>query len=170
MDLEKMHDVTYEVKTLKLGGKDTLWFNVFSEGFQVFGAPMYQVCPEFKKRVAQLAFRPKILVVDDEKDILEIIEEALEENEGYEIIPCDDSFEAWKLMYEKGDQIECAIFDVFIDNCLSGHFLREYASKRGIPSLIYTGGAKGDQPNEYTLMKPAPLSDIRKMVRDKIAG
>lgn len=99
----------------------------------------------------------KILVVDDEKDIVEIISMYLEK-EGYEVAGADNGFVALdKIISEKPDLV---ILDIMMPK-LDGHSLniklKENPETKGIPVIVITG--KGHLREIITAREDVTVAD-----------
>ncbi len=81
----------------------------------------------------------KILVVDDEKEIRELIKERLAQNH-YSVMTAQDGYEA--LLIAKTNQPDLILLDIAmpkIDGYLTCESLKKEAKTRNIPVLLLTG-------------------------------
>ena len=114
----------------------------------------------------------RILVVDDEHDILEIQKEALERL-GYIVTAKDNAHEALKIFVDQPDQFDLVITDMTMPNMAGDKLADELRKVRSdIPVILCTGyselisqekaeslGIKG------FLMKPVSVKDLANMIR-----
>ncbi|PID28713.1 MAG: hypothetical protein CSB55_04055 [Candidatus Cloacimonadota bacterium] len=113
----------------------------------------------------------KILFVDDEKDILDLYTEILEE-EGHEIIACVTVLEALRHLEEEDNNIDLIIADKNMP--LKGgielfNFVIE--NKKNIPVIITSGMTEDEQIKELTkkglfgfISKPFSIEKIKKII------
>ena len=109
----------------------------------------------------------QILIVDDEPDILELLEEALEMCN----ISKASTFEAAKEMIE-AEQYDAAILDIM---GVRGYDLLQIANSRGIPAIMLTAHAltaedfiKSMKTGAYAYVPKDELADIEYYVADTL--
>jgi DNA-binding response OmpR family regulator len=120
----------------------------------------------------------KILIVDDEKDIVTILKMALEK-QGFLVAEAYDGFEAMqKIATEKPDLI---LLDLMMPK-LDGHSvnlrLKENPETAGIPVIVITGrghlkellGISGELLVAAYLEKPFPVSLVLEKIRAILKG
>lgn len=106
----------------------------------------------------------KILIVDDEKIILELLADSLE-SEGYETLCASDGFEAMRMMAEGSPDL--IITDVQMPE-MNGYKFAQYVRRvSDIPVMIMTGvpqeAAVLREMNigaDYCMIKPIALSEL----------
>lgn len=116
----------------------------------------------------------KILVVDDEKDIVDLISMYLEK-EGYEVMGAHDGLEAFeKIIGEKPDLV---VLDIMMPK-LDGHSLniklKENSETKDIPVIIITGKghlreiimARKDVSVVDYLEKPFNIKELSEKIRN----
>lgn len=82
--------------------------------------------------------KKKILVVDDEKDILEVLEKRLS-SAGYDVIKVDNGKDAIRIAREqKPDLIVLDIVMPEIDGAMVAETLKQDVSTKGIPIIFLT--------------------------------
>ncbi|MBN1621394.1 MAG: response regulator [Endomicrobiales bacterium] len=120
----------------------------------------------------------KVLIVDDEKDVLIILTDALSK-EGYEIITASDGMEALeKVSSEKPDVI---LLDIMMPK-LDGHSvnlkLKENPKTANIPVIVITAyghlkkllEVREELPVSGYLEKPFPIVRLKEKIREVLSG
>ena len=113
----------------------------------------------------------RVLVVEDEALIAEDIRELLSEAEGVTIGPAATVREA-RLLIKQGPPVDAALLDVNLGDGVVTPIL-EALSARGIPTVVYTGGAipedvRHRHPDLIALSKPVLparlIGELRKLI------
>lgn len=106
--------------------------------------------------------RPKILLVDDDPLVLDLLQTVLDEGE-FEVIAAGDAASAMEVLQQDGGGLAGLVTDVDLGAGLSGWDLaREARGRRPSAAIVYTTGANGHEweakgvPGSVLLTKPFP--------------
>jgi len=117
----------------------------------------------------------KILVVDDEEDLRDLVATALRQ-QGFEVVVADNGIDAYNLA--KSTSPDLVISDVMMYTG-SGFILHEFLKRddrtASIPLILMTGnaqtaGAWGSDPEVEYLEKPFPVDDLLAIVEKKLGS
>jgi DNA-binding response OmpR family regulator len=110
--------------------------------------------------------RPRVLVVDDQADICELIREVLEA-EGCTVSTAANGRNALKLL--QSEPFDVAVIDALLPHGVSGRRVAEEATSAGVPIIMITGSLTMREDLEgspYTvLMKPFRMSQLTSEIR-----
>ena len=117
----------------------------------------------------------KILVVDDEEDILTLISARLEQN-GYQIIVASDGLEGLeKAEKEKPDLILVDVSMPRMNGYQMVQLLRQYESLKEIPVVVITASRQKDEAAwrtqvgvEYFILKPFKTKELLDKVQEAL--
>ncbi|WP_230534368.1 response regulator [Microvirga roseola] len=113
----------------------------------------------------------RVLVVEDEALVAEVLRELLAEAEGVPVGPVSSVGEARQLIKNE-PSLDAALLDMNLSDGLVTPVL-ETLSARGIPTVVYTGGAVPEDvrqrhPNLIALAKPVLparlIGELRKVI------
>ncbi|MAZ48124.1 MAG: hypothetical protein CME65_06155 [Halobacteriovoraceae bacterium] len=124
----------------------------------------------------------KVLIIDDEKDILDLIESLLEMELGIEVIKASDGAEGIQNIQQFSD-IDLIICDVNMPERGGREVFLENLASKNLPFIIMTGSdelevsftEKFTNANPYNRILPKPwkpkefLSVVKNIVEDKIS-
>ena len=135
--------------------------------FKAFTGDAAKVPTAEKKNSAQPSFGVRILVVEDEPDVLDVLVSTLS-NAGYVVSPASSGDEA-KEMFEAGLSFDVLLTDIVMPGTLQGTTLARFLRERlpDLPVVFMSGYAReatvhgnGLHPEDIRLMKPVSRADL----------
>jgi len=113
----------------------------------------------------------KILIVDDEKEILELVDIFLRK-QGYEVVKFNNGEDALAFMDEDAG-IDLVILDIRMPGIDGGTVLERLRRKEKELPVIFLTGSVGGQPvkvkADAMFMKPIDLNDLSKKVKELLS-
>lgn len=141
--------------------------------FEVY-LPLAADCSETEENIASKTIGgwERILLVDDEKDIIEIEKEILEQL-GYIVIATDRADEALKIFEKQSDNFDLVISDMAMPKITGDKLAGELIKIRSdIPILLCTGFSEGMSEERAAslgikgfLLKPVTVKNLSHEVR-----
>ena len=113
----------------------------------------------------------RILLVDDDEGFLNNMEGILREK-GHDVVRAQDGKQAREAL--EGEKIDLIISDVFmptLDGIRFHSFVRAFTDARDVPFIFISGrdderlrALAAESPNDYFLLKPAPIENILALI------
>ena len=85
--------------------------------------------------------KKKVLLVEDNSDLRDVIKTFLETAMGYEVITAKDGVEALNILKNKKPDIKVAILDIMMRSHggTVGDYLKKHPDYKGVPIIYHTG-------------------------------
>lgn len=117
-------------------------------------------------RAGARAVAERILVVEDEPDLLEVVQDLLTEL-GYEILTAKEPAEALEICETDGGRIHLLLTDLTLPGMNGRELARLVTAVRPGIRVLFVSGQRGTlEPGEDFLMKPASIDALSGKVRD----
>lgn len=120
--------------------------------------------------------KPRVLVVDDDPEIREVLKRALEGNYSLEL--AERANEAWELLFFFGDSFDLIMLDIVMPKCNGLELLKKIRDVNPyLPVLILTGQSTKESAEEACnlgvsgyITKPFDIRKMREKIREIIGG
>ncbi len=133
------------------------WYSPVRKEFVPFSFDILKMFVQHKLQENPARDRKKVLVVDDEPDLVELLSAYLHEN-GFQISTSTTGTEALKLIIR--EEVGVIVLDVFMPDLLGPEveFLLSHLFTTNMPKVLYISGYTSSDQMRYIALGSSPIS------------